>query len=493
MRPTSIRKLALNALSASLLSLAAPMSASTASSSVVLTLTSPATIYFGQTVDGFAQVNASDGSALTGTITFYDGSSAICTISTAADASCPASAGENFTVGTHIVTAIYSGDAEHSGSTSNADSVTVLQDSTTTSISSNSSSIMYGQILAFTATVQGAHGSPSGLVRFLDGTNVLGTATLTSGGTGMLSVSALAIGTHAITAVYAATPNSASSTSPTLSEVIQPAPATTSTILFSTANPVPTGQNVTFKASVTKTLQSSQPPTGTVTFLDGNAVLGTAALDGTGVASFSTSSLDAGTHDLTARYAGDAMAQGSVSAGMAEVVSQSQTGSSASFTISAAPVTVKVGQMASVLVKISPVNGFNQSVQLGCTNLPSESACSFGTSLIRADEGSTTLQLSTMAPHDCGSSTSYYGSLPYSAPIATVLAILFVPGRRQRRTLKGLLIALIAFCGITAMMGCGNCTDLGTRPGTYTINITGAAQGAAPVTVSQKLILKVIP
>ena len=133
-----------------------------------------------------------------------------------------------------------------------------------------------------------------------------------------------------------------------------------------------------------------------------------------------------------ARYAGDAMAQGSVSAGMAEVVSQSHTGSSASFTISAAPVTVKVGQMASVLVKISPVNGFNQSVQLGCTNLPSESACSFGTSLIRADEGSTTLQLSTMAPHDCGSSTSYYGSLPYSAPIATVLAILFVPGRAAK-------------------------------------------------------------
>src|ERR1700727_1881980 len=159
LRPTSIRKLALNALSASLLSLAAPMSASTASSSVVLTLTSPATIYFGQTVDGFAQVNASDGSALTGTITFYDGGSAICTISTAADANCPASAGENFTAGTHIVTAIYSGDAEHSGSTSNADSVTVLQDSTTTSISSNSSSIMYGQTLAFTATVQGAHGS----------------------------------------------------------------------------------------------------------------------------------------------------------------------------------------------------------------------------------------------------------------------------------------------------------------------------------------------
>jgi hypothetical protein len=106
------------------------MSASTASSSVVLTLTSPATIYFGQNVDGYAQVNSSDGSPLTGTITFYDNNSVICVISTDANATCPASAGANFTAGTHVVTAVYSGDADHSGSTSNAASVTVLQDST---------------------------------------------------------------------------------------------------------------------------------------------------------------------------------------------------------------------------------------------------------------------------------------------------------------------------------------------------------------------------
>jgi hypothetical protein len=149
--------------------------------------------------------------------------------------------------------------------------------------------------------------------------------------------------------------------------------------------------------------------------------------------------------------------------------------------------------MASVLIKISPANGFNQQVQLGCTNLPSESACTFGTSMIRAGGGSTTLQLSTMAPHDCGSSTSYYGSLPYSAPIVAALAMLFVPGRKQRRTLRGLLMALVAFCGMAAMVGCGNCTDLGTRPGTYTVNVTGTTQGVVPMTVSQRLTLKVIP
>jgi hypothetical protein len=493
LRPISIRKLTLNILSIAAILSFAPMLASTAiSSSVVLTLTTPPTIYFGQTVDGYAQVNSSDGSQLTGTITFYDNNSAICVISTAADASCPASAGENFIAGAHVVTAVYSGDAEHSGSTSNAASLTVLQDSTTTSISSTTNSVIYGQTVTFTATVQGAHGTPSGLVRFLDGTNVLGTGTLTSDGISTLSISTLSVGTHAITATYGATLNSASSTSAVLNEVIQPAQVTTTTTLASSTNPATSGQTITFTATVVKTPQSPQIPTGAVTLLDGSVVLETKAMDSTGSATFSTSALDAGSHDVTASYAGDATTKGSVSAAMVEIVSPSQTASPASFAISAAPVTVKVGQMASVMVKISPANGFNQPVQLGCTNLPSESTCTFGSAMIRAGGGSTTLQLTTMAPHDCGTSTSYYGSLPYSTPMAAVLIMLLLPGKKQRRTIKALLTVLVAFCGLTAMTGCGNCTDLGTRPGTYTINVIGTAQGATPMTVSQKVTLKVI-
>lgn len=491
MRPISIRKLTLNILSIAATLSFAPMLASTAiSSSVLLTLTTPATIYFGQTVDGYAQVNSSDGSPLSGTITFYDNNSAICVISTAVDASCPASAGENFTAGTHVVTAVYSGDAEHSASTSNAASVTVLQDSTTTSISGTSNSSIYGQTVTFTATVQGAHGTPSGQVRFLDGTNVLGTETLTADGTATLSISTLSTGTHAITATYEATPNSASSTSAVLNEVIQPQQTTTTTTLTSSPNPATSGQTITFTATLAKLPQSPQQPTGTVTFLDGSVILGTNSLDSTGSATFTTATLDTGSHNITASYTGDAMARASISAPLVEIISPSPT-TPASFTISASPVTVKVGKMVSMMVKVSPANGFNQPVQLTCTNLPSESACTFGSTMIRIGGGSTTLLLSTTAPHDCGSTTSYYGSLPYSTPMAAALIMLLLPGKKRRRTIKGLLIVLVAFCGLTAMTGCGNCTDLGTRPGTYTINIIGTAQGSTPITVSQKVTLKV--
>ncbi|HMH12265.1 MAG TPA: Ig-like domain-containing protein [Edaphobacter sp.] len=490
MRQLSIRKLTLNTLSLVASLSFAPLLASTPiPSSVVLTLTTPATIYFGQTVDGYAQVNSSDGSKLTGTITFYDNNSAICVISTAADASCPASAGESFAAGPHLVTAIYSGDADHSASTSNTASVTVLQDSTTTSVTSSPSSAIYGQNITFTATVQGAHGIPSGQVRFLDGTTVLGAGTLTSGEISTLSISTLPIGTHTITAVYGATPNSASSTSAVLNEVIQPATTTTTTTLASSANPATSGQTITFAATVVKTPQSSQPPTGTITFLDGSVLLATKVLDNTGSATFNTSTLDPGSYSLIASYAGDAMTKGSISSAMVEVVSPSQTASPASFTISAAPVVVKVGQMASIMVKVLPANGFNQQVQLGCTNLPSESSCTFGSAMIRAGGGSTALLLSTMAPHDCGASTSYYGSLPYSAPMAALI-LLLLPGRR-RPAIKRLLMVLIAFCGLTTVTGCGNCTDLGTKPGTYTINVIGTAQGVTSMTVSKKVMLKV--
>jgi hypothetical protein len=69
--------------------------------------------------------------------------------------------------------------------------------------------------------------------------------------------------------------------------------------------------------------------------------------------------------------------------------------------------------------------------------------------------------------------------------------MLLLPGTKRRRTIKALLMALVTVYSLTTMIGCGNCTDLGTRPGTYTINVVGTTQGATPMTVSQKVTLKV--
>ena len=69
-------------------------------------------------------------------------------------------------------------------------------------------------------------------------------------------------------------------------------------------NPSNVGQAVTFTATVTVP-QGAGVPTGTVTFLDGMTVFGTGTLNGADLATFSTSTLAAGDHLITAVYGGD--------------------------------------------------------------------------------------------------------------------------------------------------------------------------------------------
>jgi len=56
---------------------------------------------------------------------------------------------------------------------------------------------------------------------------------------------------------------------------------------------------------VTASAPGAGTPTGTATFKDGNTTLGTGNLNGSGVATFQTSSLAVGTHSITATYGGD--------------------------------------------------------------------------------------------------------------------------------------------------------------------------------------------
>jgi hypothetical protein len=78
--------------------------------------------------------------------------------------------------------------------------------------------------------------------------------------------------------------------------------ATTTTISAQPNGQVGTGQQVTFTATVSG---AGGTPTGTVQFLDGITSLGSPASLSGGHASFSTSSLSTGTHDIYAVYSGD--------------------------------------------------------------------------------------------------------------------------------------------------------------------------------------------
>lgn len=74
--------------------------------------------------------------------------------------------------------------------------------------------------------------------------------------------------------------------------------------LTSSSNPSVLGQAVTFTATVNSTVQGPPPDGETVKFKNGSATLGVGKISA-GVASFATSSLQPGTHRITAIYSGD--------------------------------------------------------------------------------------------------------------------------------------------------------------------------------------------
>jgi Bacterial Ig-like domain (group 3)/Abnormal spindle-like microcephaly-assoc'd, ASPM-SPD-2-Hydin len=124
----------------------------------------------------------------------------------------------------------------------------------------------------------------------------------------------------------------------TMSDVVVfkiPNPAQTessTTTLTSSLNPSTAGQSVTFTATVAAgSADVPGTPTGTVTFKDGTTALSTGALTG-GIAKFTTSTLTAGKHSITAAYGGDATFLASTSAVLSQVVNGSGGGGAVTFT-----------------------------------------------------------------------------------------------------------------------------------------------------------------
>src|SRR5439155_3438552 len=128
------------------------------------------------------------------------------------------------------------------------------------------------------------------------------------------------VGSHSITAVYGGDSNYTTSTSAAPTQTVNQ--ATTTTALSSSPNPSTLGQSVTFTATVTG---SGGTPTGTVTFKDGATTLGTGTLNGSGVATFTTSALIAGSHSITAVYGGDSTFATSTSSVLTQSVNKSDT------------------------------------------------------------------------------------------------------------------------------------------------------------------------
>ena len=282
-----------------------------AGTSTALT-SSPSPSVFAQTVTLTATVSAT-GSVPSGTVTFSDGGTALGSSQTNSSGVATLTV-STLAVGTHSLTAAYAGGGNWLASTSAVRSQTVNRASSTTTLTSSVNPSLRNQSVTFTAVVTTSGGVATGTVQFRDGTTTLATVTLNASARATFTTSSLAVGSHTMRAVYSGDTRFQSSTSSSLTQRVT---NSTTTTLTSSRNPSLRGQTVTFTATVTS---AGGVPTGTVTFRDGNVVLGSRTLNTAGQASFSTSSLSRGSHSITAAYGGATTYMSSTSATLVQQV-----------------------------------------------------------------------------------------------------------------------------------------------------------------------------
>ena len=205
--------------------------------------------------------------------------------------------------GTHTYTAYYPGDSTYTVPlTFGSLTVTVgAASATTTSLTATPATVAYGNATTLTAAVSStATGTPGGQVVFVDnGTVQVATAPVSGGSAQATAV--LGVGSHSLQAVYSGDANFAGSTSTaTLVTVTAATPVLTVT---TSAASVAYGSPVTLTASAPAS-GSGVMPTGTINFLDGTTVVGTALLNNAGTAT-AVIVPAGGSHTYTASYSGD--------------------------------------------------------------------------------------------------------------------------------------------------------------------------------------------
>jgi uncharacterized protein (TIGR03437 family) len=317
----------------------------------------------GQAVTLTAQVSDAGSFAAvpTGTVAFYDGGVQIgigtlapggANVATAA-LTVPIGSGNPFILGQHVLSVVYSGDANYANSatpvsppcsggvtTSCALVQVVNQAVTTTTISSNQNSSTVGQQVTLTAQIQvvppgaavlsGPSAGPTGTVIFSDNVgalqNVLGqgivTKTVVNGSTLYVATLTLANapqGQTAITAAYSGDQNYAPSTSQPLTQSVNK--ISSNATISSNLNPSILGQQVTFTITISPTPPGVGVPTGAVTLMDGSTLLANIQLVG-GQATYQTTGLGTGGHGLIVTYQGDANFQGVVSGTLTQTVNR---------------------------------------------------------------------------------------------------------------------------------------------------------------------------
>jgi hypothetical protein len=320
-------------------------------SSTVTSISSSANpVVFGQAISLTAAVVASGGGSGTpaGSVTFRVGALSLgtTTLDDNGKATIPLS---SLAVGTHNITASYSGSVNYLSSVTSVLTETINRDTVLTTVTSAPNPSVFGQTVTFTLQVVaappgGSPGTPtpSGSVTLTDGGGTLvNSVLLDSAGKAVVTATGLSVGSHSFVATYSGDQNFLPGPPAPYMQTVTRAP--TLTVLTSSANPTTNASSIKLTAAV---ISAPGTASGRVTFLDGGNPLQSIPLDKTGSAMLPLSNLPVGSHNFTAAYSGDSSFAISQSSALNESVVDSHSAvvlnSSASPQIVTEPVTFAV-------------------------------------------------------------------------------------------------------------------------------------------------------
>jgi len=253
----------------------------------------------------FQTVVSSPFGAPAGTVTFFDNGVAIGT-ATLSNGTATLDV-STLAVGTHSITAVYSGGGGFFGAACGPVTHTVMKGDTDTNIESVHTPAAFGaaEFRLLSVPVAPAAGIVTGSFTLREGKSVLGSGNIDAGN-GHIFLTDLSVGTHTLIATYGGSDTFFSSdSSPFTIEVTEAPTVTQATKADNTSS---TDGTVALKVFVLPLTSALLPPTGTITISENGAMWSQLPVAGSVAV---TLKLPAGHHALTIRYSGDSNFLGS--------------------------------------------------------------------------------------------------------------------------------------------------------------------------------------
>ncbi|HEX4191387.1 MAG TPA: Ig-like domain-containing protein [Marmoricola sp.] len=252
------------------------------------------------------------------------------------------------------VTASYAGAADLAAASASSAFAVQVNPTNTTVLPSETTAIL-GDSVTFSATVTPVVGThPTGGVQFtVDGSAFGAPVAINGSGTAVSpGISTLGLGNHTVTATYNGDASFGSSISATQTFRVRVPLLNTSENISVTPNSTVYGQQVTLGSHISTTSGSGDVATnGSVTFSEGGTNFGTAAVDASGDATLTTTTIPVGAHSIVATYSGNDEYNGAASSPSSLTVAKSDTTSA----LTGDDLTTVSGQAVNYSVAVAPV------------------------------------------------------------------------------------------------------------------------------------------